>query len=257
MDYLKEFNSKLKSLDRSKSVETVFRDFLTLSTYSLAQPFYRSDEIEQKYIDTIKNYTKEQANGFPQMLALLVSALEEKHQDFLGQIYNCNNFGNANKGQFFTPYHVSKMMAEINIPDIEKQLEEKDYITVSEPCCGSGGMIIAFAESLKDNGYNYQHQLYVEAIDIDELCFKMTYIQLSLLGIPARVIRGDSLSMQYYEMIYTPFYFIADFSTKFKKQEQINKMRNIFKESEIYPIEKEKTKIITNSTNQLTLFNFI
>ena len=118
-------------------------------------------------------------------------------------------------------------------------------------------MIIAFAESLKDNGYNYQHQLYVEAIDIDELCFKMTYIQLSLLGIPARVIRGDSLSMQYYEMIYTPFYFIADFSTKFKKQEQINKMRNIFKESEIYPIEKEKTKIITNSTNQLTLFNFI
>ena len=149
------------------------------------------------------------------------------------------------------------MMAEINIPDIEKQLEEKDYITVSEPCCGSGGMIIAFAESLKDNGYNYQHQLYVEAIDIDELCFKMTYIQLSLLGIPARVIRGDSLSMQYYEMIYTPFYFIADFSTKFKKQEQINKMRNIFKESEIYPIEKEKTKIITNSTNQLTLFNFI
>ena len=34
-------------------------------------------------------------------------------------------------------------------------------------------------------------------------------------------------------------------------------MRNIFKESEIYPIEKEKTKIITNSTNQLTLFNFI
>ena len=118
-------------------------------------------------------------------------------------------------------------------------------------------MVIAFAESLKDDGYNYQHQLYVEAIDIDELCFKMTYIQLSLLGIPARVIRGNSLSVEYYEILYTPFYFINDFPTKFKKQEQINKMRNIFKESNFYPIEKEKTKIITNRTNQLTLFNFI
>jgi len=256
MDYLKEFNAKLQSLDRSKSIETVFRDFLTLSTYSLAQPFYRSEEIEQKYIETVKNYTKEQANEFPKMLALLVSALEEKHQDFLGQVYSLNNFGNANKGQFFTPYHISKMMAEINMPDIENQLENYDYVTLSEPCCGSGGMIIAFAESLKSNGYNYQHQLYVEAIDIDELCFKMTYIQLSLLGIPAKVIRGDSLAVQHYEVLYTPFYFIADFPAKFKKQEQINKMRNLFKEPEPYPMEKEKTKITTNRANQLSLFNF-
>ena len=64
MDYLKEFNCKLQALDRSKSVETVFRDFLTLSTCSLAQPFYRSNEIEQKYKYTVSNYTKEQANAF-------------------------------------------------------------------------------------------------------------------------------------------------------------------------------------------------
>lgn len=256
MDYLKEFNAKLQSLDRSKSLETVFRDFLTLSTYSLAQPFYRSDDIEQKYKETIKNYTKEQANGFSQMLALLVMALEEKHQDFLGQIFASNNFGNANKGQFFTPYHVSKMMAEINIPDVEKQLEEWDYVTVSEPCCGSGGMVIAFAEALKDHGYNYQHQLYVEAIDIDELCFKMTYIQLSLLGIPARVIRGNSLSMDCYEALYTPFYFIADFPRKFQKREQDNKMQNLFKGLESHTIEKETTEITPSMINQLNLFNF-
>jgi hypothetical protein len=66
-------------------------------------------------------------------------------------------------------------------------------------------MIIAAAEALKDKGYNYQHQLYVEAVDIDEICFKMTYIQLSLLGIPAKVIRGDSIAMRYFEVLYTPF----------------------------------------------------
>lgn len=245
MDYLKEFNSKLQSLDRSKSIETVFRDFLTLSTYSLAQPFYQSKEIEQRYLDVIKQYTKEQAEEFPKLLAFLVSALEEKHQDFLGQVFASNNFGNANKGQFFTPYHVSKMMAKINITNTEKQFEEKDFVTLSEPCCGSGGMIIAFAESLKESGYNYQHQLYVEAVDIDEICFKMTYIQLSLLGIPAKVIRGESLSMMYYEVFYTPFYFLSNFKEKLENKNKINECLCSTDESK------------SNNVAQLTLFNFL
>lgn len=227
MDYLKEFNSKLQSLDRSKSLEAVFKDFLTLSTYSLAQPFYQSEELEQKYLDVAKQYSKEQVLIFGEMLALLVSALEEKHQDFLGQVFSMNNFGNAKKGQFFTPYHVSKMMSEMVGYNVRIDMENKDILTLSEPCCGSGGMVIAFAESMKETGYNYQHQLFVEAIDIDELCFKMTYIQLALLGIPAKVIRGDSLSMRYYEVLYTPFYFLNRFDLKLKryKSDEQNTMK--------------------------------
>jgi len=247
MDYLKEFNSKLQSLDRSKSLETVFKDFLTLSTYSLAQPFYQSEELEQKYLDVAKQYTKEQVLIFGEMLALLVSALEEKHQDFLGQVFSMNNFGNAKKGQFFTPYHVSKMMSEINIADIEKHLEERDFVTLSEPCCGSGGMIIAFAETLKEQGSNYQHQLYVEAIDIDEICFKMTYVQLSLLGIPAKVIRGDSISMRYFEALYTPFYFLGSFRKKFEDKKETEKLKSV-------PSHTEPKK---SNDGQLTLFNFL
>lgn len=149
MDYLKEFISKLSNLDRSKNISTVFKDFLTLSTCSLVQPFYRSPEIEQKYLDIIKNYTKEQAEEFSKLLALLVMGLEEKHQDFLGQVYMQLNLGNNATGQFFTPYHVSKFMAEITSIGIEKELEEKDFITLLEPCCGSGGMVIAYAETVK------------------------------------------------------------------------------------------------------------
>lgn len=226
MDYLKEFNSKLQSLDRSKSLETVFKDFLTLSTYSLAQPFYQSEELEQKYLDVAKQYKKEQVEIFGGMLALLVSALGEKHQDFLGQVFSMNNFGNAKKGQFFTPYHVSKLM--------------------SEPCCGSGRMVIAFAESMKELGYNYQHQLYVEAVDIDEICFKMAYIQLALLGISAKVIRGDSLSMRYYEILYTPFYFLGNFRQKLKYRKKFEKLENA-------PSHDEPKE---GNVAQLTLFNF-
>lgn len=154
------------------------------------------------------------------------------------------NLGNSAKGQFFTPYHVSKMMAEINFVDLEKHLNEKDFITLSEPCCGSGGMIIAYAETMKNRGYNYQHQLYVEAVDIDELCFKMVYIQLALLGIPAKVIRGDSLAMRYFEVYYTPFYFLSNFEYKLRQNMTYNQ-----------DIIENKAQI--EKSSQLTLFNYL
>lgn len=53
-DYVKEFISKLSNLDRSKSVSTVFNDFLTLSCCSLAQTVYRSKNLEQKYLPILR-----------------------------------------------------------------------------------------------------------------------------------------------------------------------------------------------------------
>ncbi len=242
MDYLKEFISKLSNLDRSRNNLTVFKDFLTLSTCSLAQPIYRSEELEQKYLETIKKYTKEQAEDFSKLLALLVMGLEEKYQDFLGQVYMGLNLGNNATGQFFTPYHVSKMMSEICFTDAEKELEEKDFITLSEPCCGSGGMIIAYAETLKEHDYNYQNQLFVEAIDIDEICFMMAFIQLSLYGIPARVMLGDTIAWKFSKVLYTPFYFLNGFEWKLKR----------YKEKEPKMV---KTCVNQNAQNiQLSLF---
>ena len=49
MDYLKAFITKLQNFDHSRRTDTIFKDFLTLSTYAIMQPFYRSPEIEQKY----------------------------------------------------------------------------------------------------------------------------------------------------------------------------------------------------------------
>lgn len=217
MDYLKEFISKLQNLDYSKRIFSVFEDFLTLSTCSLAQTIYQSDEIEQKYLKTIDKYTKEQAEEFSQLLALLVMGLEDKYQDFLGQVYMQLNLGNSAKGQFFTPYHLSQFMSEINFIDIEEKLKTQDFITLSDPCCGSSGMIIAFAETMKNKGYNYQRQLFVKVIDIDEICFMMSYVQLSLLGIPARVMLGDSLAWKFSKVLYTPFYYLSGFEWKLKQ----------------------------------------
>ena len=220
MDYLKAFITKLQNLDHSRRTDTVFKDFLALSTYAIMQPFYRSPDIEQNYMNIIGKYNKEQAKDFSQMLALLVYALEEKYQDFLGQVYMQLNLANVKTGQFFTPYHVSKLMAEITFIDNQKDIENQDIVTLSEPCCGSGGIIIAFAETLKNHNINFQQNLFVEAIDIDELCFQMAYLQLSLYGIPSRVMLGDTLAYKFSQIIYTPMYFINGFSWRLKEQKQ-------------------------------------
>ena len=221
-DYIKEFISKLSNLDRSRSISTVFNDFLTLSYCSLAQTVYRSDNLEQRYLNIIKTYTKKQAEEFSKLLAFLVLGLEQESQDFLGQVYMSLNLGSQANGQYFTPYSVCKFMAEINFTEIET-IQNNQLITLSEPCCGSGGIIIAFAETLKEQGYNYQHQLFVEAIDIDETCFKMAYIQLSILGIPARVMLGDTLAWKFQKVLYTPLYFVNGFEYKLKRQQQEQK----------------------------------
>lgn len=216
-DYVKEFISKLSNLDRSKSVSTVFNDFLTLSCCSLAQTVYRSKNLEQKYLSTIKTYTKEQAEEFSKLLAFLVLGLEQEPRDLLGQVFMSLNLGSQANGQYFTPYSVCKFMAEINFAEIES-FQNNQLITLSEPCCGSGALIIAFAQTLREHNINYQQNLFVEAIDISEMCFKMTYIQLSLLGIPAKVVQGDSLSLKFQYVFYTPFYFLNEIEYKLKTQ---------------------------------------
>lgn len=216
-DYIKEFTSKLSNLDRSRSVSTVFNDFLTLICCSLAQTVYRSDNLEQRYLNIIKTYTKEQAEEFSKLFAFLVLGLEQESQDFLGQVYMSLNLGSQANGQYFTPYSVSKFMAEINFTEIES-LQNNQLITLSEPCCGSGALIIAFVQTLREHNINYQQKLFVEAIDISEMCFKMTYVQLSLLGIPAKVVQGDSLSLKFQQVLYTPFYFVNGFQVKMKQR---------------------------------------
>ena len=54
-------------------------------------------------------------------------------------------------------------------------------------------MIIAAAMELKSKGMNYQDKLEVVAQDLDWNCVYMCYVQLSLLGINAVVVQGDTL----------------------------------------------------------------
>lgn len=122
-------------------------------------------------------------------------------------------------------------------------------------------MILGFAKALKSRGINYQNSLFVDATDISATCVYMTYIQLSLYGIPGIVHCGDTLSLKMNFQMETPFFFTNywKFSKIFTQnnaqiQEKIEKSQNKIIIDK--PIEKEilfKETIIKGNC-QITLW---
>ena len=127
---------------------------------------------------------------------------------------------NGKAGQFFTPYSVSQCMARINFDKDKLKAEiaaDPDHvITIAEPTCGAGGLIVASIDALNEAGVNYSWNAFVDCGDIDPRCVHMTYVTLSLLGVPAVVRLGDALMMEYRQNWFTPAYLMA--WLHFKKQ---------------------------------------
>lgn len=212
----KEFIALFNRLLGKRSNWEVWNDFLTMAAIAFANvmPTYERDEREQRYLSVICSYDKEEQEIFPQLLSVLTMALDENpKQDFLGDIYISLNLNQHQKGQFFTPYHISEFMAEVQISeDLQAEVEKKGFISVSDPACGAGSLLIAFANSAREHGLNYQEKVLFVAQDIDATAAKMCYIQLSLLGCSACVIIGDSLVKPGFhpdnEVYYTPMYYL-------------------------------------------------
>ena len=185
----------LSKLAQKYSMHNIFYDYVKMYALAIQNSFTVHDGVwhqrENDYLNTVKKYTKDEIQELSKLLELLVSAYgEEPDADVLGEIYMSCRMGNKYMEQFFTPYNVARMMAEMQLGTCEL----KEPFSLYEPTCGSGVMIIAAANTLKRRGFDYQKYLEVTAQDLDWTCVYMTYIQLSLLGIKAHVIQGDTLA---------------------------------------------------------------
>ncbi|RMH39825.1 MAG: hypothetical protein D6694_10805, partial [Gammaproteobacteria bacterium] len=91
-------------------------------------------------------------------------------------------YPNKDAGQFFTPWNVARMMAEMQLPsDRAAALEiartnEDGKISVYDPACGSGVMLIAAWDVARERGYDDLVALYGQ--DIDPYCVTMARINI-------------------------------------------------------------------------------
>lgn len=190
----------LEGLSNRYSKWEVWQDFIIMSAIGIANALggpYKEDR-EKQYMSRARKYSREEMEAFAQMFAEVTLELDRNpDQDFLGDLFMSLDLGNQWKGQFFTPYSVCRAMSAITYgDDLRKKIEEKGWVSVNDPACGAGALLIAFANECRRPGrdINYQTSVLFTAQDIDFLAGMMCYIQLSLLGCPGYVVIDDTLS---------------------------------------------------------------
>ena len=115
------------------------------------------------------------------------------------------------------------------MPDVDETIRREGFVTVSDPASGAAGMIVAYAEYLLEAGYNPSEHMFGSCIDIDPVAADMAFIQLSLLGIPAEVVTGNTLTMKLNRVRYTPVYYINNFGKRLDDQRRISAMRDFLR----------------------------
>ncbi len=217
--YLKRMQALLRRSTPRHDLYTVFGDCMEAIALALSNGLDHRQYArrEARYLEIVGRYEQKFVEIFPNVMAELAMALEAEPGDVLGALFHDLELHNKARGQFFTPYSVSRPLAEITLGDdaaVRARIEDRGFISALEPACGAGSMIIALADAMRNRGINYQRHLHVTAIDIDPRAIHMAYSQFSLLHIPAHLMVGDSLSGEMQEHWFTPAHLLGGWSAR-------------------------------------------
>lgn len=201
IDYAKQFREHLHAATDGGRLRQweAFRDFADMGYCALAKPWQAPDRqqaFEDRYMANAKRYDRDQLEHFSAMLGTVALAIQASPVDFLGTIYEEEGFADQGYGgQFFTPEHVSDLMAQMIIGDSSPDVP---VVTVAEPCCGSGRMIFSAAKAIGDR------PAWFDATDLDQTCQHMTFLQMAFAGIAGVVRCGDSITLSVHDWAITP-----------------------------------------------------
>lgn len=205
-DINKEIVRLFQSFGTAYRVADLFRDFVEVAAIVLMNQYAFDDEWEQRenrYHEIRKQYSESDFKRFAEILGLLIVETHNHREqglfaDILGCLYMDLGLGNPDSGQYFTPYNISKLMADIVNQDLAEKLKTEPFVSVLEPTCGSGANLIAFAENVCGAGYTPARHMAAVGVDIDALCVWMCFIQCQLYRIPAKIVHGDSLTHEFW-----------------------------------------------------------
>lgn len=126
---------------------------------------------------------------FVEATGQLWKGLSESEADLLGVTYEHMGMDNDHFGQYFTPHNLSEMMAESLFGD---EVEEKqEPITIADPACGSGRLLLKTAQQLPDDTSAWYF-----GQDKDPVCAKMTALNFTYYNMDGMAVYGDSLKAE-------------------------------------------------------------
>lgn len=203
----------------------IFTDWTVLASCAIYNRIFNNPDVERQYMDVAGRYAPDKLAGMRELLTIAMETLLDDPRDFLGEIFEGSSFANGNHGQFFTPWNLSVLIAQMSLQGFQKIPGR--ILTVSEPACGAGGMCLAACQVFSEAGLNIASDVYFEAQDIDPTCSRMAYIQLSLAGAAAVVACGDTLRMTRDWAWPTPAYVLNQVGPRLASQRMLDSMRSL------------------------------
>ncbi len=187
----RDFRKILERLSHGHDIRRVFDAFTRLSACALAA---QTREVE--YLEEAKRWERPDLDLFAEAFGALVAEMENHpFEDLIGGFYmECaiSSKGQQWNGEFHTPKPICDLMARMTFGDMES-LPTEGPITVCEPACGAGAMILSLAEACSPE---VRRRLRVTAIDVSRTACDLAFINTTLWGVPTRVIHGNTLSME-------------------------------------------------------------
>ncbi|MFD7661323.1 N-6 DNA methylase [Streptomyces sp. NPDC059788] len=220
----------------AKRMSEVFDNFVEMAALALRNAVgVRGSESwearEGRYLQIAGGYSREELDRFVHALALVATEMERDPCDVLGRLYMELELGNERLGQYYTPYDIARLMAEMQIDSIAEQVSTHGFANVYEPACGAGAFIIALSQAMLEHGLDPQTQLYVTAEDVAPQAMHMIYVHLALLHIPAVVRRRDILTLETFDAWPTHAHVLGNWSQKIGAARAINGSRRLITES--------------------------
>lgn len=185
------FVKALGSVSYSHRDTDVFRSFCTMAACAVS-----AGTREEEYLAEAKRWKPEELQRMAELFALLTEGMElAPFNDLLGPVYMeiGQGKGQAWSGEFYTPFELSRTIAQMTIGDPDEV--ERWPITLLEPACGSGGMVLAAVEHIVQAGRS-PLDIRATCVDTSRTACDMCLINLTLWGIPAEVVHGNSISLE-------------------------------------------------------------
>ena len=225
----KQMVKLLRANTGARGMYDVFTDFVEMFAVAHRNVVELNDrqKREEQYLRVAGRYNKEQLARFAEAFALVVMEMEEHPADILGKLYMELEISDANLGQFYTPYDIARLMADMTVPGLLEALAEREFVTVHEPACGAGAFLVAITQALHAAGINFQNRLHVAAEDLSIVAVHMVYLHLTLLHVPAVVHRRDSLSMETFDTWYTPAHVIGGWSRRLRDRRAVDNVMGL------------------------------
>lgn len=212
-EIIKMYESTLYRVDRSKFLSDLFECGAIAISNSV--DWKQAPAREERYKQIMSGYELKERQLLGEIFNKIFTLLSSmtlsygEFNDWLGVLFMRSETSNSKAGQFFTPYCISKLCAQttVNKEFVKDKQAKGEILSISEPACGSGGMVLATLDVLwNECNFNYTQNCFVEASDIDARCVHMCYLQLSLAGVPAIIKQQNTLTRELYSVWYTPAY---------------------------------------------------